>query len=153
MFEPISEVVKILVVYTPGGIDRFFAEVGESAAARVVDDAADLAAGARPQPPTDDESSEGRRDGDDVAVHLWAEDGCRAQGCPGSCGSSRGVWSTMCVSGEPLFSAHSAAPSAAAITVMASTATTSRRRRSRRRHSVCIREYASGDASTWSANV
>ena len=34
-FEPIST-VRILVLYTPGGIDRFFAEAGEPAATRTL---------------------------------------------------------------------------------------------------------------------
>lgn len=35
-FEPLSDEVRLMVVYTPGGIDRFFAEVGEPAARREV---------------------------------------------------------------------------------------------------------------------
>jgi len=35
-FEPTSDTVRILVVYTPGGIDRFFAEIGEPAQTRQV---------------------------------------------------------------------------------------------------------------------
>jgi quercetin dioxygenase-like cupin family protein len=33
-FEPASEVVRVLIAYTPGGIDQFFAEVGEPAQKR-----------------------------------------------------------------------------------------------------------------------
>ena len=33
-FEPISEIARVLVIYTPGGIDKFFAEVGERATRR-----------------------------------------------------------------------------------------------------------------------
>lgn len=35
-FEPAGEAVRVLVVYAPGGVDRFFAEVGEPAAARTL---------------------------------------------------------------------------------------------------------------------
>jgi quercetin dioxygenase-like cupin family protein len=36
-FEPIGETpARILVIYTPGGIDRFFAEAGEVAASRTI---------------------------------------------------------------------------------------------------------------------
>jgi quercetin dioxygenase-like cupin family protein len=33
-FEPTSDVARVLIVYTPGGLDRFFAEVGERAPSR-----------------------------------------------------------------------------------------------------------------------
>ncbi|MCP2242309.1 cupin domain-containing protein [Lentzea aerocolonigenes] len=33
-FEPVSDTARVLVTYLPGGIDRFFAEVGEPAASR-----------------------------------------------------------------------------------------------------------------------
>jgi quercetin dioxygenase-like cupin family protein len=35
-FEPASDTVRILVTYIPGGIDKFFAEMGEPAQAREV---------------------------------------------------------------------------------------------------------------------
>lgn len=35
-FEPISDVVRVQTAYTPGGMDRFFAEFGEPATARVI---------------------------------------------------------------------------------------------------------------------
>lgn len=35
-FEPVSDVARVLVAYTPGGIDKFFAEVGEPAQAREI---------------------------------------------------------------------------------------------------------------------
>ena len=35
-FEPAGESVRILAVYTPGGIDKFFEEIGEIAPSRIV---------------------------------------------------------------------------------------------------------------------
>jgi quercetin dioxygenase-like cupin family protein len=35
-FEPTSDTVKVLILYTPGGIDRFFADIGEPARVREV---------------------------------------------------------------------------------------------------------------------
>lgn len=35
-FEPVTDTVRVLVTYLPGGIDRFFAEIGEVAPTREV---------------------------------------------------------------------------------------------------------------------
>lgn len=35
-FEPVSEVARVVIAYTPGGIEQFFAEVGEPAQKRAL---------------------------------------------------------------------------------------------------------------------